>query len=141
MVLEDAPTMKTQRLILPDLDPKLYGLNETYAMVPHQRNRIKRQLQEYIGWRVKMQKLTPIEGPVWIDYLWVMQNKKRDKSNIAAGGRKIIEDALCPMHPKNNPMGAGILRGDDWDDIVGWTDAFGVDKTAPRVELTITEMK
>jgi len=53
----------------------------------------------------------------------------------------VIEDALIPMHPKNNPFGAGILRGDKWDDIVGWSDRFDIDKINPRVEVTIREVE
>jgi len=118
----------------------LYALNETLRMHPQVRNRNKRALEEYVGWQAKIAGLTPCQGPVWIDYLWVMPNARRDKSNVVAGGRKVIEDALGPR-TKRNPQGMGILRGDGWNDIVGWKDEFEIDKDSPRIVVVITEVE
>jgi hypothetical protein len=120
------------------MDPRLYALNETLRMHPQVRNRNKKQLEEYIGWKVKEAGLARCTAPVWLDYLWVMPDARRDKSNVAAGGRKIIEDALGPL-TKRNPRGMGILRGDGWHDIIGWRDRFAIDREHPRIEVTITE--
>lgn len=69
-------------------------------------------------------------GPVWMSYRWYEPNRKRDKDNIAAGGRKIIQDALVE---------AGYLRNDGWNDIKGFSDEFFIDKKEPRVEVFIIE--
>jgi len=130
--------MPEQHLVIPHMDPRLYGLNETLRMHPQVRARNKRDLEEFIGWQVKQAGLVPYEVPVWIDYLWVMPDRRRDKSNVAAGGRKVIEDALGPL-TRRNPHGMGILRGDGWNDIVGWSDKFAVDCDNPRIELRIRE--
>ena len=69
-------------------------------------------------------------GPVYMTYRWYEPNKKRDKDNIAAGGRKIIQDALVE---------AGYLKNDGWNDIVGFRDEFYIDKKEPRIEVEIEE--
>jgi len=120
------------------MDPRLYALNETLRMHPQVRNRNKKNLEETIGWQIKLAGLKRCLNPVWIDYLWVMPDARRDKSNVCAGGRKIIEDALGPQ-TRRNPTGMGILRGDGWNDIIGWKDTFAIDRTNPRIEVTITE--
>lgn len=130
--------MMAQTLLLPDLDPRLYALNEVLRMHPQVRARTKRDLEEYIGWRIKLARLQPYETAVWINYLWVMPDARRDKSNVVAGGRKVIEDALGPQ-TKRNPHGCGILRGDGWNDILGWQDTFEIDPDSPRVVVTIME--
>lgn len=70
-------------------------------------------------------------GPVWMTYRWFEPNRKRDKDNISAGGRKIIQDALVE---------AGVLKGDGWREIAGFTDEFFVDKKEPRIEVVIEEV-
>ena len=36
-------------------------------------------------------------------------------------------------------MRCGVLRGDGWKEIAGFTDAFAVDRERPRVEVTLEE--
>lgn len=69
-----------------------------------------------------------IDVPVIIRYFWYEPNKRRDKSNICAFGRKVIEDALVQQH---------VLKDDGWDEIVGFQDYFLIDKNNPRIELEI----
>lgn len=66
--------------------------------------------------------------PVFINYHWYEKNKRRDKSNVCAYGRKLIEDSLVKTK---------ILQNDGWRDIAGFTDDFTVDKANPRIEVTI----
>ena len=67
---------------------------------------------------------------VHIAYRWVEANHKRDPSNIAAGGRKVVEDGLVL---------AKVLDNDGWEQIAGFSDTFEVG-TKPGVEVTITEV-
>ena len=69
-------------------------------------------------------------GPVFMEYTWIEKNKRRDKDNIAFG-RKFIQDALVK---------AGYLKDDGWDEIVGFSDSFRVDKKEPRIEVIIEEV-
>lgn len=70
-------------------------------------------------------------GPVWMTYRWYEPNQRRDKDNISAGGRKIIQDALVE---------AGVLQNDGWREIRGFTDEFYIDKNEPRIEVEIEEV-
>lgn len=74
------------------------------------------------GWRTKK--------PVWINYKWVERNTRKDKDNIAFA-KKFVQDALVKC---------GVIRGDGWHDVVGFTDAFEVDREKPRVEVSIIEL-
>ena len=65
-----------------------------------------------------------------ITYKWYEANKKRDLDNIAFA-KKFIQDALVKM---------GVLAGDGWRHISGFTDEFYIDKENPRIEVTISEV-
>lgn len=71
-----------------------------------------------------------IEEPVFMEYLWVEPNKRRDLDNISSFGRKVIQDAL---------VDAQVLRDDGWKYIVGFSDKFDVDKMDPRIEVLLRE--
>lgn len=72
-----------------------------------------------------------IAGPVFMEYLWVEPNRRRDKDNISSFGRKVIQDAL---------VSAGVLKDDGWKYVAGFSDAFAVDKGNPRIEVIIREV-
>jgi len=72
-----------------------------------------------------------INKPVFMEYTWVEPNKRRDKDNISSFGRKVIQDAL---------VRSGVLHGDGWKYIVGFSDRFEVDKDNPRIEIKIIEV-
>ena len=66
-----------------------------------------------------------------IDYILYEKNKKRDLDNISSFGRKVIQDALVDN---------GILKNDGWEDVVGFSDSFYIDKENPRIEVIISEI-
>lgn len=70
------------------------------------------------------------ERPVWVEYTWREPNRKRDKDNISAFGRKVIQDALVKR---------GVIENDGWANVLGFTDRFVVDKHNPGVEILITD--
>ncbi len=72
-----------------------------------------------------------IEKPVFMEYLWIEPNRRRDKDNISSFGRKVIQDSL---------VDAGILKDDGWKHVVGFSDRFEVDKENPRIEVLIKEI-
>ena len=69
-------------------------------------------------------------GPVYMRYIWIEPNTRRDKDNISGYGRKVIQDALVK---------GGFLAGDGWKHIIGFSDEFGVDRARPRIEVEIYE--
>lgn len=72
-----------------------------------------------------------IEKPVFMEYLWVEKNKRRDLDNISSFGRKVIQDSLVGSH---------VLKNDGWKEIVGFSDSFEVDSDNPRIEVLIREV-
>ena len=76
-------------------------------------------------------KPTPFEKPVVLQYLWVEPGMQRDKDNIAFA-HKFIQDAFVKI---------GLLAGDGWRYVVGFTDDFAVDKANPRIEVVIEEVE
>lgn len=72
-----------------------------------------------------------IDKPVFMEYLWVEPNKRRDKDNISSFGRKVIQDALVYTR---------VLRNDGWKYIDGFSDRFEVDKNNPHIEVKIIEV-
>ena len=62
----------------------------------------------------QLAKLPKIDKPVHISFIWHEANKRRDKDNVAAG-KKFILDAL---------QKAGKLINDNNDYIAGFTDRF-----------------
>lgn len=75
--------------------------------------------------------LTVIQRPVYMEYRWVEPNRKRDLDNISSYGRKIIQDALVKT---------GVLKDDGWNEVVGFSDRFEVDKENPRIEVLVKEV-
>lgn len=71
-----------------------------------------------------------ITKKVHITYKWYEKNKRRDLDNVAFA-KKFIQDALVKC---------GMLQGDNWQYITGFTDEFYVDKKNPRIEVVISEV-
>lgn len=76
--------------------------------------------------------ITAIQKPVYMEYKWVEPNKRRDLDNISSYGRKIIQDSLVKT---------GVLKDDGWNEVVGFSDRFEVDRENPRIEVLIKEIE
>ena len=90
-------------------------------------NKLKNHWMEVIHWECVKQGIQPVEKASF-EFLWVERNRRRDKDNIAGGGRKLILDGL---------VCAGILPNDGWKQVEGWEDRFTVGR--PGVEVCIVE--
>jgi hypothetical protein len=93
---------------------------------------MKREAEEAVIWSAKASLRGKIPTPCIMHYTWFEPNRKRDKDNISAFGRKVIQDALVK---------ARYLPGDGWAHIESFTDDFAVDKLHPRIEVTFEEVK
>jgi len=91
---------------------------------------MKRDAEQLIGLCARQQ-LRGVQfiGPVTMCYTWYEPNRKRDKDNISFA-RKFIQDAL---------VAAGVLCGDGWAFIEGFSDTFEVDRSNPRIDVTICD--
>jgi hypothetical protein len=63
-----------------------------------------------------------------IGFTWYEKDRRRDPDNISGAGKKPILDGL---------VRAGVLPNDGWSVIEGLSDLFSVDRSYPRVEVTI----
>lgn len=119
-----------KRLII---DGRLPGLNDYIdAERTHRQKaaKLKRDSEQTVAWFIRAQLRGALREPVYITYLWVEKDRRRDKDNVSSFGRKVIQDAL---------VRSGRLKNDGWDNISGFSDDFSLDKKRPRIEVTIYE--
>ena len=113
------------------IEGRLPGLNEYIKAErgnKYSAAKLKQDTQTLIGsYIIGMYEMPQIIEPVIMHYLWVEPNTRRDKDNICFA-RKFIQDSLVEI---------GILQGDGWKHIIGFTDNFAVDKDNPRIEVEI----
>ena len=127
------PTMLVQRFYVPFLLP---GLNDMLAGARQSKGKwqafaVKKvQVERDLVLLVKRAKLKPVKGPVWLRFTWHEANKKRDLDNVAAA-KKFVNDSLVT---------AGILKGDGWAHVHGFTDEFVIDRAYPGVEVVVEEI-
>lgn len=105
----------------------------------------KQRTNRYVGNYVKQQetlkvsrvfsqhldKFEDLKLPIRLDITWVMENRRKDKDNIAFAMKFILDGMIK----------AGIIENDGWNEISGFTHHFKVDKENPRVEVKIKEVK
>ena len=72
-----------------------------------------------------------ISNSVKIHYRFYESDERRDPSNIASFCIKVFEDSL---------QQCGVLPNDGWANIAGYSQDFFVDKSNPRIEITISEV-
>ena len=114
---------------------QLPGLNEYIATErggggKYRAAAMKRDAERVIGLCARSQlREIHFTAPVTMRYTWHEPNRRRDKDNIAFA-RKFVQDAL---------VAAGVLQGDGWACIEGFSDTFEVDRDNPRIEIEITE--
>lgn len=72
-----------------------------------------------------------IKKPIIIHYKFFAKDKAHDRSNIASAFAKSFEDAMQELN---------IIKNDGWNDVVGFTFDFDVDKGNPRVHIVIEEL-
>lgn len=86
----------------------------------------KRNMTRTLVGLIRTQRLDPVAGRVWVMCEWSEAGKRRDPDNIAAGGCKLILDAL---------KAAGIIANDGWRNIAGFEHQFVIGKPGVTVQL------
>ena len=108
----------------------LPGLNEYTEAT--RRNRmcgaaLKRSAELDVMAYIRVARVQPFAGPVFLSFAWHERDRRRDVDNIAFA-KKFILDALVKT---------GVLSDDGRKTVVGFSDEFHVDKANPRVVITI----
>lgn len=94
-------------------------------------NEMKQNDQGVIAYHLRKQlKKARIVPPVYIRYLYIEKDRRRDKDNVDSYFRKIFQDALVK---------AGYLKNDGWKYISGSSNEYDVDPKNPRIEVTIID--
>lgn len=70
-------------------------------------NNLKKKYTRYVAWEAKAQNLKPLTEKVNLHCIWYRKNKRKDKDNISAG-LKFVLDGL---------QDAGVLKNDGWKEI------------------------
>ena len=114
---------------------RLDGLNEYTSANranPYKGGKMKRDNESTVIWAIRSQlKDVHINKPVILKYDFYEPNKRRDLDNISSFAMKVIQDSLV----KTN-----VLKNDGWNEILGFTTQFYLDKKNPRIEVTIVEV-
>ena len=111
----------------------LPGLNELIEAERSHRQmgaKLKKQCEAVVLHAARSLGKWRADGPVRMVYRWYEPNRRRDKDNVCAFGRKVIQDAL---------VRGKYLRNDGWKEIAGFEDVFEVDAKCPRIEVEIYE--
>ena len=110
---------------------KIIAASKTHHMVY---KKIKEEHCWYICTCIKKHNITPYTDrglPINVKITWVCENKKRDKDNIMAG-QKFILDAMVK---------AGVIKDDGWKYIGEIEHKFTVEKNNPHVIIELTNNK
>ena len=128
--MERSNLKRLQTLVINDTFP---GLND--YILSERTNRycgaaVKKRWTDVVAVAAKKW-LTPIPEhcfPGTFRFQWYERNRRRDKDNVSAFGRKVILDGLVQ---------AGIMPNDNWNYVDGFQDEFYVDKECPRVRIEV----
>lgn len=128
--MEKSNSKRLQALVIDGAFP---GLNDYISAERTNRYRgaaVKKQWTDVVAAAAK-KCMTPIPEdcfPVTFRFRWYEHNRRRDKDNVSAFGRKVILDGLVQ---------AGILPNDNWNYVEGFRDEFYVDRDFPRVVVEV----
>ena len=90
---------------------------------------LKKRYQLYVSACIRQAKLTPVKQAQWILYEYHESSKRRDKDNVSAFARKVINDAL---------QTTGIIPKDNNEWVAGLSEVFVYDKT-DKIIVTLVD--
>jgi len=122
--------MKKQTLILNYLPTTLNPYINAERSNRYAGASIKKKETDTVYWECKSQGLKPVKGEVKLDFYWYVKTRRRDADNIAFA-KKFLIDGLVK---------AGIIKNDNLNTVVGFSDKFIVDNLN-QVIIDIKEVK
>lgn len=105
---------------LPDMNEIIKASKSHYGAY----SSMKKKYTEIVAWSAIN---LPIIESADFEIVWYCKNKRKDKDNIRAG-LKFILDGIVQ---------AGKLENDGWKQVGDISDRFEVDKNNPRIEVII----
>ena len=111
---------------LPKLNDTIRITKSHWSRYAHE----KRRWTEAVAWEARLQRLSRVTAPVEVSFIWYCQNRKADPDNIRFSAKYILDGLTT----------SGILPNDNFKWIRGFQDRFEIDKTDPRVEVTLREI-
>ena len=105
---------------LPDLNQIIEAAKSHYGAYA----KLKRTNTELVAWQAKQ---LPKMERVNVTCRWICKDKRKDKDNIMAGTKFILDGLVM----------AGKLENDGWKQIGDINHEFDVDKDNPRVEVEL----
>lgn len=118
------------KFTIPGRLPGLNDITDAARRNRYESAKLKKEYTELVAWCAKRARL-PRFDRVDLVITWYEPNQKRDKDNIMAG-QKFILDGLVE---------AGVLPNDGWKQIGDVTHRFRVDQTNPRIEVELLEIR
>lgn len=118
------------KFTIPGRLPGLNDMTDAARRNRYESAKMKREYTDLVAWCAKSARL-PRFDRVDLIITWYEPNQKRDKDNIMAG-QKFILDGLVM---------AGIIKNDGWKQIADVTHRFRVDQTNPRIEVELIEIR
>ena len=119
-----------EKLVIDGELPNLNEIIETSKMHWAKYAEEKRKWTETVAWLAKEQVKKKYKK-IDLTFVWYCRNKRKDKDNIIAG-QKFIIDGLVQ---------AGVIENDGWEQIGNISHFFSIDKENPRVEVIIKGVK
>ncbi len=117
------------------IDGRLPGLNEFIAAERSNRYKgasMKRDAQRFVAYAIRAQmRGVRYTRPIRLHYIFFEPNKKRDHDNVSGFAHKVIQDALVEC---------SVINDDGWDEIIGYSDDFIIDRKNPRIVVEIEEV-
>lgn len=96
-------------------------------------NRVKYKYEQMFLKQIRFSDIrnVKLQTPIVMYYHIYAKDKKHDRMNIGSAFDKIFQDTL---------QKAGLLKNDGWGDVLNAHFEFDIDKSNPRVEVTIVEV-
>lgn len=124
-VMKKGPTMMIVPGELPDLNQIIEASKQHWG----QYSKMKKDETNYVAW-IASASIKRHYKKADIEITWCCKNRRKDKDNIMAG-TKFILDGLVQ---------AGVIKNDGWANVGDIRHKFRVDKQDPRIEVKITEV-
>lgn len=117
------------KLIIPGRLPALNDITDAARRNKFAAAQMKKEYTEMCGWYARAARLPKMKR-INVSVAWYEPNRKRDKDNIHAG-IKFILDGLVQ---------AGVIDNDGWKQIGKISHDVLVDSENPRIEVNIEEV-